>query len=186
MKEKIIRRAQVELEQGHDIKVALESGKSPDFDSDKPHLEIIEIEEIMAESDGVNKDEVKFYTPSREPTEKEKRKLELVQERFNKAFDNAYERFENRKETFKENMKKIYMKIYDEYCTTAMQNRLQQHPQFNTNLVDDPIETLRTIELLIHNPVRVVYPFEALTDALRNFLLARQNKGETTIDYIKR
>ena len=31
VKEKIIRRAQVELEQGHDIKVALESGKSPDF-----------------------------------------------------------------------------------------------------------------------------------------------------------
>ena len=110
VKEKIIRRAQVELEQGHDIKVALESRKSPDFDSDKPHLEIIEIEEIMAESDGVDKDEVKFYTPTREPTEKEKRKLELVQERFNKAFDNAYERFENRKEIFKENMKKIYMK----------------------------------------------------------------------------
>ena len=49
VKEKIIRRAQVELEQGHDIKVALESGKSPDFDNDKPHLKIIEIEEIMAE-----------------------------------------------------------------------------------------------------------------------------------------
>ena len=93
----------------------------------------------MAESDGVHKDEVKFYTPSQEPTEKERRKLELVQERFNKAFDNAYERFENRKEIFKENMKKIYMKIYDEYCTTTMQNRLQQHPQFTTNLVDDPI-----------------------------------------------
>ena len=32
----------------------------------------------------------------------------------------------------------------------------------------------------------MVYPFEDLTDALRNFLLARQNKGEATIDFIKR
>ena len=78
------------------------------------------------------------------------------------------------------------MKIFDEYCTPTMQNRLQQHPKFATDLVDDPIETLKTIEILIHNPVRVVYPMEAPTDALKNFLLARQNKGETTIEYIKR
>ena len=67
-----------------------------------------------------------------------------------------------------------------------MQNRLQQHPDFNTILKDDPIKTLETIEVLIHNPVRVVYPMEALTDALKNFLLARQNKNESTIDFIKR
>ena len=139
----------------------------------------------MAENDGVDKDEAKFYTPTHEPTEKEKRKLELVQERYNKAFDNAFKRFKARKETFKENMKKIYMKIFDEYCTPIMQNRLQQHPRFATDLVDDLIETLKTIEMLIHNPVRVVYPMEALTDALKNFLLARQNKGETLIEYIK-
>ena len=107
VKEKIIRRAQVELEQGHDVKVALENNQTPNFEADKPHLEIINIEEIMAERDGVDKDEKTFYTPSREPTKKEKRKLELVQERYNKAFDNAFERFEDRKETFKENMKKF-------------------------------------------------------------------------------
>ena len=64
VKEKIIRRTQVELEQGHNIKVALESGKIPSFENEKPHLEIIEIEEIMAESDGVDKDEAKFYNPT--------------------------------------------------------------------------------------------------------------------------
>ena len=106
VKEKIIRRAQVELEQGHDVKVALETNKTPNFDTDKPHLDIIDIEEIMAENDSVDKDEAKFYTPTREPTEKERRKLELVQEGYNKAFNNAFERSEARKEMFKENMKK--------------------------------------------------------------------------------
>ena len=133
VKEKIIHRAQVELKQGHNVKVALETNQNPNFDTDKPHLDIIDIEEIMAENDDVDKDKAKFYTPTREPTEKEKRKLDLVQERYNKAFDNAFERFEARKETFKENMKKIYMKIFDKYCTPTMQNRLQQHPKFATN-----------------------------------------------------
>ena len=80
--------------------------------------------------------------------------------------------WEDRREQYNENMKKIYMKIFDEYCTPPMQHRLQQHPDFNNQLKDDPIETLKAIEILIHNPVRVVYPMEALTDALKNFLLA--------------
>ena len=78
------------------------------------------------------------------------------------------------------------MKIFDEYCTPAMQHRFQQHPEFTNQLKDDPIETLKAIEILIHNPVRVVYPMKALTDALKNFLLARQNKTESTVDYVKR
>ena len=83
-------------------------------------------------------------------------------------------------------MKKIYMKIFRKYCTPSMQHHLQQHPDFNNQLKDNPIKTLKAIEILIHNPVRVVYPMEALIDALKNFLLAHQNKNESTMDYVKR
>ena len=41
--------------------------------------------------DGVKVDEMEFYTPSRQPTEKELQKLALVQDCHNKAFDNAYD-----------------------------------------------------------------------------------------------
>ena len=78
------------------------------------------------------------------------------------------------------------MKIVVKYCTSTIQNCLQQHPNFGDILKDNPIKTLEAIKVLIYNPVRVVYPMEALTDALKNFLLAQQNKGETTIEYIKR
>ena len=74
IKEKIIRRAQVELTQGYNVKVSLEEGKTIDFDQMKPELEIIDIEEIMAESDSVNEDNIRTYTPSRQPTNKEKRR----------------------------------------------------------------------------------------------------------------
>ena len=110
MNEKTIWHAKVELKQGHDVKAAFETGKAPDFDREKTHLEIIKIEEIMAENGWVNKDEAKFYTPSHGPMEKEKRKLALVQERYNKVFDNAYKIFENQKEISRENMKKCTWK----------------------------------------------------------------------------
>ena len=70
---------------------------------------------------------------------------------------------------------------FDEYCTPTMQNRLQQHQDFNKKLKDDPIKTLKAMKILIYNLVKVVYPLEALTNALKNFLLTRQNKGESTI-----
>ena len=92
-----------------------------------------------------------------------------MQDCYNKAFDNAYNRFGERKENYMDNMRKTFMKIFDEYCTPAMQNRLQQHPDFNKKLKDDPIKTLEAIEVLIYNPVRMVYPLEALTDALKTF-----------------
>ena len=65
IKEKIIRHAQVEMDQGHDIKRSIENEKILDFEDEKPKLDIIEIEEIMAETDGVGDDETAFYTPNR-------------------------------------------------------------------------------------------------------------------------
>ena len=69
IKEKIIRRAQVELTQGYDVKVSLEEEKTIDFDQMKPELEIIDIEEIMAKANGIDKI---LYTPDQQPTNKEK------------------------------------------------------------------------------------------------------------------
>ena len=172
IKEKIIQRAQVELPQGYNVKRSLKEGKEIDFDLMKPKLEIINIKEIMAESDGIGKENYATYTPDRQPTEKEKWRLAVIQERHNKSYNNALERLEDQRETYDENMKKIFIKIFDEYCTSTMQNWLQQHPNFNSVLKDDPIKTLETIKILVQNPVRVVYPMEALTNALKNFLLA--------------
>ena len=84
----------------------------------------------MAESNGIAKTEFGTYMPDRKPMDKEKRKLVMLQERHNKAYDNALKRFEDRRELYEENMRKTFMKIFDEYCTSTMQNRLQQHPDF--------------------------------------------------------
>ena len=44
-------------------------------------------------------------------------------------------------------MRKTFMKIFDKYCTPDMQNRLQQHPEYNEKLKDDPIWTLEVLEI---------------------------------------
>ena len=98
IKEKIICRAQVELTQGYDVKISLEAGKYINFEDMKPELEIIDIKDIMAESDGVNDEDLPTYTPNRTPTNKEKRLL-VLQERHNKAYDNALECLEDCQET---------------------------------------------------------------------------------------
>ena len=95
IKEKIIRRAQVELLQGYDVKRSLEEGKEIDFDQMKPELEIINIEKVMAETDGISEENYATYTPDRQPTDKEKRKLAVIQERHNKSYDNAMKRLED-------------------------------------------------------------------------------------------
>ena len=70
IKEKIIRRAQVELSQGYDVKLSLKKGQMMDLDSMKLELEIVDIKEIMAETEGIDES---LYTPDWQPTEKESR-----------------------------------------------------------------------------------------------------------------
>jgi hypothetical protein len=44
-----------------------------------------------------------------------------------------------------------------------MQNRIEEHPDYESKIQDDPIELLEKIKVLMHNPIRAKYPF-CLTD----------------------
>ena len=63
------------------LRYLLRKEKYIDFELLKPELKIINIDEIMAESDGISKIEFGTYMPDCEPMEKEKRKLVVIQER---------------------------------------------------------------------------------------------------------
>ena len=58
------------MTQGYDVKISLEEGRYINFELLKPELEIINIDEIMAESNGIAETEFGTYTPDCEPTEK--------------------------------------------------------------------------------------------------------------------
>ena len=91
-----------------------------------------------------------------------------------------------RKEQLKEGLSKAYALIFNNYCTRAMQARIEEHPEFETKIEDDPIQLLEVIKTLTHDTVRAQYPIASMTDAYTRFLNARQQENEFLLDYVKR
>ena len=56
-------------------------------------------------------------------------------------------------DTLEEGMSKAYAVIFNNYCTRAMQNRIEEHLNFKTKIENDPIELLHAIRSLTHDMV---------------------------------
>ncbi len=83
-------------------------------------------------------------------------------------------------------MTKAYALIFSTYCNKTMQNRVEEHPEFETTIRDDPIELLNKIKVLMHDPIRAKYPFASLTEAISRMLNLKQSENEGLLDYVKR
>ena len=70
-----------------------------------------------------------------------------------------------RKEQLNKGLSKAYVLIFNNYCTRAMQSRIEEHPEFEMKIEDDPIELLDVIKTLTHDTVRAQYPIASMTDA---------------------
>ena len=97
-----------------------------------------------------------------------------------------YQKYSDRLDILKENMLKAYSLIYGNYCTQGMQSRLQQLPNFTTEIRGDPIELLKTIQILMHDPVRGRYPYATVCDVWRTLFFTKQGENENILDYSKR
>jgi hypothetical protein len=96
------------------------------------------------------------------------------------------ERYLERKNTLEQNLTKAYALIFSTYCNKTMQNRVEEHSEFETSIRDDPIELLNKIKVLMHNPIRAKYPFASLTKAISRVLNLKQSENKGLLDYIKR
>src|SRR4029079_12267359 len=72
------------------------------------------------------------------------------------------------------------------YCVKTMQSRIEEHPEFETKIENDPIELLKAIKTLMHDPVRAQYPLVSMTDALTRLVNVKQMDNEPLLDYVKR
>jgi hypothetical protein len=82
------------------------------------------------------------------------------------GFQAELERYLDRADTLEQNMHKAYALIFSTYCNKTMQNRIEEHHDFESTIRDDPIELLEKIKVLVHDPVRSKYPYASLTEAL--------------------
>ena len=96
------------------------------------------------------------------------------------------ERYLERKDTLEQNLTKAYALIFSTYCNKTMQNRVEEHPEFETTIRDDPIELLNKIKVLMHDPIRAKYPFASLIEAISRMLNLKQSEKEGLLDYVKR
>jgi hypothetical protein len=81
---------------------------------------------------------------------------------------------------------KAFALIYGNYCTKIMQTKLQHLPDFTDDIRGDPILLLKSIQILMHDPVRGRYPFASVADAWRTLFFTKQSEGEDILDYSKR
>ena len=55
-----------------------------------------------------------------------------------------------------------------------MQHRIEEHPEFDSKIQNDPIELLKAIKIVMHDPIRAKYPYASLTEALMRTLNIKQ------------
>jgi hypothetical protein len=97
-----------------------------------------------------------------EEKEREEKSFQMV---FQAEIDNHV----LRKIQFKDNMHKAYALIVSKHCSKVNQDRIANHPEFESKIMNDPIELLRVIQLLMHDPIRARYPYMLVTEALLRF-----------------
>ena len=92
----------------------------------------------------------------------------------------------DRENTLETNLGRAYALILSTYCNGTMQDRIKEHPEFDSKIQNDPIELLKAIKIVMHDPIRAKYPYASLTEALMRTLNIKQLEQESLIDYMKR
>ena len=111
---------------------------------------------------------------------------EQEQKSFEMVFQAEIENHVLRKIQLKDNMHKSYALIVSKHCSKVIQDRVTNHPDYDTKIMNNPIELLKVIKLLMHDPIRARYPYASVTEALLRFLNCKQLDNESVNDYVKR
>jgi hypothetical protein len=101
-------------------------------------------------------------------------------------YQEEFRRYLDRKDNLRQGLTKAYALIFTTYCNRVMQSRVEEHPEFETKIENDPIALLEAIKSLMHDPVRAQYPLVSMTDALTRFVNVKQMDNEPLLDYVKR
>lgn len=141
---------------------------------------------VQSLKDGKKKD-LTTETPTRVISNKTKpEEAAIEQGGFDIQYGEEYKQFIARRERLDQDFLKVYAYLLQNFCSRPMQARIEEHPDFETELDGDPCKTLEAIKTLMHDPVRAQYPLVSMTDALTRLLNMKQFSDETLLDYTKR
>jgi hypothetical protein len=68
----------------------------------------------------------------------------------------------DKSKTFEQELAQVYALIFGSYCTKTMQQRIEEHPDFDTKIENNPVELLKAVQSLTNDPVRARYPYASM------------------------
>ena len=102
--------------------------------------------------------------------ESEERMRKIEQEGYDVLYTAEVQNYMDRKSTLDTNLGRAYALILSTYCNGMMQHRIEEHPDFESTIQNNPIELLKAIRIVLHDPIRATYPYASLMEALMRTL----------------
>ncbi len=142
----------------------------------------------MAQSlkDGEIFDLTKFTPVLKESQETDEKKKAIQQAGYDMMHQAQCNRFVEHTENLEQGLKRAYALIFSNYCSRTMQLRVEELPDFDTKIENDPIALLEVIKVLMHDPIRAQYPKISMTESLARLVNCKQAENEQLVDYVKR
>ena len=160
VKDTVVQYIQKTFRDGNDIAQSLKDGKVIDLSGEEP-------QRLISNADDM------------ETAQLEQGGLDI-------KYQEELRRFLDRKDNLRQGLTKAYALIFSTYCNRTMQSRIEEHPDFESKIDNDPIALLEAIKTLMHDPVRAQYPMASMTDALTRLINVKQMDNEPLLDYVKR
>ena len=107
-------------------------------------------------------------------------------ETFRGKWNIDFQLFREKEEKFNDNWVKAYALIWEGYCSKKMQLAIKEMSTYESQVINEPLKLLSTVESLMHTPERAKYPPLTLVEALSSFLKIKQNNNEELLDYLAR
>ena len=70
--------------------------------------------------------------------------------------------------------------------STTWKGELRELPNVDSDIEDDPLKLLDNVQTLMHTPMRAIYPYLGLIEAIARFVNLRMYENEEILDYLDR
>ena len=109
----------------------------------------------------------------------------LEQDGFNRIYQAEIKQLLDRERAVEDNLDKAYALMFGTYCSKVIQSWVEEHPDYETRIRVDPIELLKTVNVLMPDTVRAKYPCASLYDAMVCLFNMKQQEKDYLTDYVK-
>ena len=106
--------------------------------------------------------------------------------KYDKRYDKQYDYWMENEAAFSSLWSKAYALIWETYCSSELKVTIKEMSRFQTHIRDDPLELLRTVEHLMHVPMKAVYPTLTLIETLTSMVSVKQGDKEGLTTYLER